>query len=323
MKIRAERHTPRAELLELAGRCPGATFFHTPAWAESLAAAWPRFRPRWLTARENGRLLAFLPYVDIARGPFHSLQAMPFGTYGDPVGDEAACGALLDRFFRAAAGFNCLDAVVSFVDPFRGGDRPRVAGAVTRECSVVDLDGGIGDYLARLSGKKRQLRNRALREGIVARPLETVEEVAAFHRIYARCSRGWGGVHPYPERLFVELFRRRDEGVVFWGGFLANRLLGGNIDFYFGRTAQAWQAGHTAEAHEHDIATVLVVRAVEEAYRRGARIFNLGSSLGDEGLLFFKRSLGARECDYTVLARRKRWWTWIRPRGPAGTRASR
>ena len=322
MRIDVEESTPRAEILEVAGRSPGATFFHAPAWIESLAAAFPRFRPRRLTARDGGRLVAYLPCVEIPRGPFFSLQAMPFGTYGDPVGDPAACEALLDRFFRVAAEPRCLETVLCRVDrPGAAGPRHGVC-EEAGECSVVDLVAEAGDYRARLSRKKRQMLNRALREGIVARPLETEDEVSLFHRIYASCSRRWGGVHPYPERLFLELFRRREEGVVIWGGFLAGRLLGGNIDFYFGETAQAWQAGHAPEAHEHDVATVLVVSAVEEAARRGVRIFNLGTSLGDEGLRFFKRSLGGRERRCTTLARRKRWLTWIR-RGEAAARGSR
>lgn len=322
MRVDVEERVPRETILDVATSTPGATFFHSPAWSEALDLAVPRFRPRWLVAREGTRILAYLPFVEIPHGPFFTLQAMPFGTYGDPVGDRNAAGVLLDRFFRIAATPRCLEAVLTGVVREGAGEPPAGIDERSGECSVIDLGANAGDYRAKLSKKKRQLHNRAVREGIVARPLETMEEVSLFHRIYAGCSRAWGGVHPYPERLFLELFRRREDGVVFWGGFLAGRLLGGHVDFYFGETAQAWQAGQLPEAHEHDVATVLIVSAVEEARRRGARSFNLGSSLGDEGLRFFKRSLGGRDRRCTTLVRRKRWWKLIRS-GEAAVRESR
>ena len=71
--------------------------------------------------------------------------------------------------------------------------------------------------------------------------------------------------------------------------------------------AQAWQAGLTERASEYDISSMLIFSAVEEAYERGIKEFNLGSSGQNEGIRFFKESLGGREHLYSTLTVEKGW----------------
>ena len=99
-----------------------------------------------------------------------------------------------------------------------------------------------------------------------------------------------------------------------WGGFLEGTLLGGHIDFYHGETAQAWQAGMTPDSHRYDVGALLVIEAVREACRRGVKRFNLGSSGGEEGIRFFKQSMGGMEHRFTVAGVGKRWWRLLRGR---------
>jgi lipid II:glycine glycyltransferase (peptidoglycan interpeptide bridge formation enzyme) len=99
-----------------------------------------------------------------------------------------------------------------------------------------------------------------------------------------------------------------------FGAFLNGKLLGGHIDFYFGNMAQAWQAGVSKEANRYGVSPYLVIRAIEEAYNRGIKYFNMGSSGGDEGLIYFKESLGGKEFNYPIVKSEKRWWKWIKNR---------
>ncbi len=259
-----------------------------------------------------------MPAVRIERGPFWSLWSLPFGTYGGPLATDArAREALLDRFFRLAGSPRCLEAGAVLFGAEPPASLPRGRAIAMEECSLVSLVHGFDEVWNRgWSGKRRQLARRALEAGIAARSLETEAEVRMFHAIYARESRAWGGVHPYPERLFLELFARRGEGVVFWGAFLGEDLLGGHIDFYRGEMAQAWQGGMTERARGFETGTILIKSAMEEACRRGCRVFNLGASGGNRGILFFKESLGGREHRYAIVTTRKRWWALARGRSP-------
>ena len=313
MKVELEHRSLPAELDGFIGSFPGATFFQTPPWLEALRESYGRFDGAWLTAREGGALLGMMPIVRISKGPFSYLWALPFGSYGDPLArDEAVRNAIFDRFFEMAKSPAVLETgLVLF-----GGQLPaRVpGGAMTRteECRLVRLDDGFEAVWKGWSGKRRQLVRRGEESGVVARLIEEEREVKLFHAIYSAQSRAWGGVHPYPEALFLELFRRRSGGALFWGAFLNGELLGGHIDFYFGGMAQAWQGGMTERAHEFEAGAILIKSAMEEACRRGCRVFNLGSSGGNPGILFFKESVGGIEYRYPVITMRKRWWTLTR-----------
>jgi CelD/BcsL family acetyltransferase involved in cellulose biosynthesis len=206
----------------------------------------------------------------------------------------------------------CVEATANL---FSGGiDRPPGGlRTVMEECRLVPLDGGFDAVWGRVSAKRRQLCRRGEAAGVAVRPLESEGEVRRFHEVYRAESAAWGGVHPYPLALFLELFRRR-ESVVIWGAFLGDDFLGAHIDFYHGDMAQAWQGGVMERAEEYETGALLIKGAMAEACRRGMRVFNLGSSGGNEGILFFKESLGGREHRYPVCTTAKRWWRLVRKR---------
>ena len=316
MKAELEHHPPREELAAFIGSVPHATFFHSPPWLESLEAAFGSFGSEWLTVRERGELLGAMPVVRVARGPLFSLWSLPFGTYGGPVARDASIETLLlTRFFELARSPLCVEGGVTLFHPAPDGAIPGGVSLRPEECMIAPLEAGF-DALWRTgwSSKRRQLVRRAEEAGVAVRLLENEEEVRRFHELYARESRGWGGVHPYPRALFLELFRRRQNGALMWGAFFRSQMLGGHIDLYFGELAQAWQGGMAEEAKEFEVGALLIKKAMEEACARGCRAFNLGSSGGSRGILFFKESLGGRPLAYTSATARKCWWGLLRGR---------
>lgn len=315
MKAEIENPLERGELSHVADMIPGATFFHSAPWLDALEGAYGNFRVLWLTLREAGALVGAMPVVRSSRGPLHRLLSLPFGTYGDPLARDAASRrAMLETFFDMAASPRCVEASVSLFGSQHLGEPPRGVRVRTEECRLVLLEGGFEQVWSRASSKRRQLSRRGEEAGVVVRPLESEAELRRFHEIYREESREWGGVHPYPVELFLALFARRAEGVIVWGAFLDGALLGAHIDFYRGDMAQAWQGGMTARAKEYETGALLIKKAMEEACRRGMRVFNLGSSGGNEGILFFKESLGGVEHRYQIWETAKGWWRLARRR---------
>jgi len=318
VKVELEHHPLPAELDSFIGSFPGATFFQTPPWLDALRESFAGYGAGWLAAREGGALLGAMPVVRISKGPFSYLWALPFGTYGDPLArDETVRNALLDRFFEMAKSPAVLEAGVVLFGGRLPARVPRGALVSMEECRLIPLEKGFEEVWRCWSVRRRRLVQRGKEAGVVVRLLDDEKEVRRFHAIYAAQSRAWGGVHPYPEALFLELFRRRAREVLFWGAFLHGELLGGHIDFCFGEMGQAWQAGMTERAHEFETGALLIKSAMEEACRRGCRVFNLGSSAGNRGILFYKDALGGREYRYPVITMRKRWWALMRGRTTA------
>ncbi|UCF06670.1 MAG: GNAT family N-acetyltransferase [bacterium] len=316
MKVACEKDLRPGEITRFINRISHATFFHTPTWMEALTASFSHFRPCWVTSREGTDLVGIMPCIEISRGPFISLWSLPFGTYGNPLArDPAIYDAILTAFFDRVRSRSCLEGCAYLFDATGDRKLPADVDVTNRECRIVRLEGTFEDYWStKISKKRRQGCNRAEKAGIEVRVLLDDKEVEEFYRIYRLGSKGWGGVHPYPFRLFMELFRRRDEGVLILGGFKEGKLLGGHINLYFGGMAHGWQAGVSAASHQYDLGSLLVIHAVKEAFRRGMQVYNLGSSGPHSGLLFFKESLGGEEYNYLAASVRKRWWGWLRRR---------
>ena len=316
MRIQIEYDVAGEEILDFIMGFPQATFFHTPAWMEILVSSFPAFSGAWLTARKGTVLEGIMPFVRVDRGLFFSLWAMPFGTYGTPVsGEQEVIRALTDKFASIANSPRCLEAAAALFDLDLEQGRFTSMGPGVGECSLIHLNGDFEEYRSKgLSSKKRQICNGCEKEGVEVRLLGDERELSLFYEIYLSGSTGWGGVHPYPRRFFDQLFRRRNDGVMIWGAFFEEKLLGGHIDMYFGRMAQAWQAGMSDRSHKMGIASFLVYKAVEEAIDRKIKIFNLGSSGSDGGMMFFKKSMGGEAYFYPVLEIRKKWWKWLRRR---------
>ncbi len=313
MNITIQTDPPRDELDDFVDSCAGSTFFHSYGWMDCLVNCFRNFEPLWIIAREEGVIRSLMPVVKIRRGPFNELWSLPFGTYGGPVGGEAPLRLMiLDKFMGMSRSWKCVRAgadifnagFVDFLPPHFGGG--------TEECRMVDLEGGFDRFWSdRISRKRRQICNRADRKGITVKPLDTLSELKKLYSLYQDNSSAWGGVHPYPFSLFRELFRRRGRSVVILGAYLKGGLLGGHIDMYQGVMGQAWQAGMSRQANQYGAGPLLIREAVREACNRGMKLFNLGSSGGREGIIFFKESMGGWECNYPVIREDKRWWRWI------------
>jgi hypothetical protein len=307
--VSIEHSLDREEAFPLLNAFPRSTFFHTPIWLEALVRAFPAFSGGWITEREGSELVGFMPYIEIRKGPFRSLWAMPFGTYGDPVvRSRSTALRLIERFFEMSSGPGCRRAGASLFCTDVSSGLPGGVNRQTEECRIIELEGTFDEYRSRIvSKKRRQLHKKARRAGVKVKTIDSPDGLAAFYDAYCMGSNDWGGVHPYPFILFEELFALRDEGVVLWGAFLDGEFLGGHINLYFGQVAQGWQAGLTERAHEYAVSSMLVFSAVEEAYRRGMSEFNLGSSDWHDGMRFFKESLGGREYLYSTLTVEKGW----------------
>jgi len=316
VKVGFERDPDGEELLRFVRSSPIATFFHSPAWLEVLEESFPDFECGWLVARRDEELAGLMPVSRIRRRPFFYLHSMPFGTYGHPLAvGEGTGDALMDAFFDEASAFRCLEAEANLFYGGIPGDIPRGWKVRSEECSVISIEEGFEEYRSSgMSRKRRQLCNRCEREGVEARLLSPERDLDEFYSVYLQSASRWGGLHPYPRRFFESLFSKREQGVLVWGAFVKGRLEASHVDFYFGNTAQAWQAAVSKGAYDLDLAAFLIMNAVREGIGRGVRLFNLGSSGGDRGMIFFKESMGGRPVEYPVVEKRGSLLRWIRRR---------
>jgi CelD/BcsL family acetyltransferase involved in cellulose biosynthesis len=288
------------ELDAIADASPRATFYHTNAWLSSLAHAYPRLRPRCLVAEGDAR--AFLPYFVARRGPFEALWSLPFGTYGGPVGDEAASRALIEAFRREGERRRVLE--VGWVD-FRNAFDPGGEVEMGRT-HVVDIAAGFDAVWRDRFDKPRRRRVRRAEEmGVVVRRAASEDDVTRFFDVYRARLAGWDERGGHPEALFRELVARGGERVRLYVAEHEGNVVGGHVNFYYKDDVTAWYGMASRAGDDLHAGTLLYATAMREACEAGFRSYNLGASLGKASLEEYKRSLGGEPYEYRIVRRRR------------------
>lgn len=311
MKIETvEQFSP--DLDEIAHGSPEATFYHTGAWLQSVARAFPALSFRCLLAVDNGRVAGYLPFFLAKKGPLTTAWSLPFGTYGGPVcrdEDEvrralaAAYGALRARRGVHEVGLVDFSGRVS-LDGFR---------AAEDTTHVMALSASFEEIWERQFEKsKRRQTRKAVKEGLSVAE-GSPSDVAAYYSIYRKRMDAWGERFRHPERLFAALLA---EG----GGkarlFIARRgdeVLGGHLNLYFKDTVIAWNGVVRDTADGTQASTLLYAECIKHACENGYRWYNLGGSLGKQSLIDYKQSIGGVPRHYRTI----RW------RSPVGDAAFR
>ena len=301
MKVEVADTFP-AELDAVALGSPRATFYHTHAWLASLGEAYPRLASRCLIAHDGSSPVAFLPYVVSRRGPFVSLWSLPFGTYGGPVGDEAASAELLRAFFRANEGRLVAEAgVVDFFNEIE------VAGAVAEPAvtHVVDISGGFDTvWRDRFDKARRRRVRRAQEAGVAVRRAVGDEDVGRFMQVYRARLAGWEARSGHPDTLFRGLVARGGNRVRLYVAEHGGDVVGGHVNFYYKDAVIAWYGMASRQGDELQAGTLLYAEAMREACDEGFRSYNLGASLGKASLVEYKQSLGGQAHAYRIMRRR-------------------
>ena len=275
--------------------CPGASFFHSAAWARTLHSAYG-FTPGYFTLRDSGRLRAVLPMMEVdswltgRRG-----VSLPFTDECAPLcADSDAFGHLYRASLDYAKfrGWKHLE--------YRGG-RPLFSGAPPASSSFLDhsldLRAGETALFAGLDSTARRAVKKAERSNLSIEFSRDLEAVRAFHGLL-RKTRKRHGVPPQPFRFFAAIHRHilsQNHGWVVLaraGGV----PVAGAVYFRFGKTV-IYKYGASDDAFQELRPNNLVMwRAIQRHAQEGFETFDFGrTSLENEGLRRFKLAWGATE----------------------------
>ncbi|MEJ2722141.1 MAG: hypothetical protein P8181_13530 [bacterium] len=178
------------DLDEVALESPQSTFYHTGVWVESLSRVYSGMKFRCLVAEEGGRVLGYLPFFVIRRGPTRALWSLPFGTYGGPVGGDDVRAKLLAKYSALRRGWGVREVgLVDYSNTVTDG----VFDIDQSATHVLDLTEGFESiWDGRFDKSKRRPARKARREGLSVVEAGSVTDVGDYYAIYDERSRQWG-----------------------------------------------------------------------------------------------------------------------------------
>ena len=192
--------------------CPGATFFHTAAWARTLKCTY-NYTPVYFEVRNSGRLEALLPMMEVdswltgRRG-----VSLPFTDQCDPIGADAE---IYQRLYREALSYGGARHW-KFIECRGGLSLNRAATAsVSYRGHRLALTADDSALFEKCSSATRRAVRKAEQSGLSIEFSRSLDAVREFYELFCR-NRKRLGVPPQPFKFFSNIQRHVLEENLGW-----------------------------------------------------------------------------------------------------------
>ena len=304
-----EYHGAGDEWDRFVDRTPGATFAHLAAWREVLPAVYG-YRPLYLVALDDGgEWLGALPLFEVRSRLFgrHHIS-VPLLNLGGAIGTPEARARLAEFALEHARAAGARSLVLR--------DRDVVACSVPESRFKVTVLLDLPDSPETLwqDGLRSKLRSqirRAMKEAMEVR--FGPDQLPAFHDVYSRNMRDLG-TPAHPVGLFDAIARGLAEHVIFGAVYWRGMPVAAGCGFLWRATFEMTWASSLREHNPMAPNMLLYWAFMEEAIRRGARVFDFGRCSPGSGPHRFKLQWGGREVPLP-------WRVWSRDGERAEARA--
>lgn len=263
---------------------PRGTCFHLHGWKDALRSL--GYEAAWLTARRSGRLVGVLPVALVRSRLFgDAATALPFCSYGGPLGDDAEAVARLHEAaleLARAAGMPRLEyRSLEPLDP-----------AWPTQSLYVTFRGpipaGVED-LKSVPQKRRNMVRKGLNQGLRA---TVSRDVDRFFHLYAENAREHG-TPALPKRFFARLLDGLGEAAdVLFVEDAQGRAVSCILSFYLAGEVHAGFAGEIPAARALAANDFKYWSLMRHAASRGCTRFDFGRSKQGTGSFEFKRLWG-------------------------------
>lgn len=290
--------------------CEYATYFHSREWADIwqvYSEGRLRSRPRFISFRDGATALLPLMMRKTHKNLIRTYVSSPAGTFGGWISRERLSPAharLLAAYLLHRCG-NIHWRVNPYDELLRGVD----VGPHEQDCThALDLSAGFDTLAAEwASNHAAAMRNvrRARDAGVSIRRATSIEEWRRYYQVYEASLRRWGDrAHQrYKSELFLDMARRHSSHVRLWLAVYRGVIVAGALCLYAKRHVAYWHGAALEEYFQFRPVNLLMFEIARDACSGGYSWFDLGPSAGLEGVIRFKRSLGARElsCPYVKI----------------------
>ncbi len=286
----------------IAGSAPEATFYHTRTWADILTRTDPRRRSVAQAFELEDGAVAVLPVLEYrgAGGLVRTYDSSSPGIYGGPIAERSLRQDEVESILDSVAFHGALTKVRLNGNPFASWRLRRGASHDGAFTQVLDLSCGFDAWLGNSSSSNRSNVRKAERSGITVRLASSVADYQAYYSVYEDTLRRWGERTLYREPLDLLLNSREcaDDAVRLWLAEMDGAIVGGLFAVYHNEYVTGFHAASLQSHLKYKLNNLLHYEAIRDACDRGFRIYDMGPSGGQQGVIDFKSSLGAQHLEY-------------------------
>lgn len=296
--VEALPEAPRDEWQRLCEACPWATFFHTPDWMEVLLRHAPGLKAatRAFRLADGGLVVVPLMATPRAGGLLAGLQSQ----YGGKPGGILAEGELEPEVVEEIL-HRLLTPRAPRLTIIRGRHDPHdYPGTITRRSThIVPLAPDIPPRERYRTSTKRNLR-KAEESGVEVREATTPDDWQHLARLHQRSMERQQSAESLRPEYVTALSALSPGNCRLWLATVGEVPVSCALVLSFRHAATYFLGGMDYDYQEHRPNNLLFDRILEHARAAGIREFDLGGSLGLEGLERFKEGLGGERVEYTV-----------------------
>ena len=295
----------------LVAASPGATVFHTSAWAKLWTEEWRGAKWEAIVLRDSSGYSGGIGAIVRRRGIFRTVESMPFGTYGGPIVREghpdpsAVRRLLLEAHAARAARRLVARSMVTWYGgiaaDFPEGLRPEES--ITH---VLPLSSDYERVAKGFSPSTRRLVRQADESGLSIRAAETPEDLRAFYGIAVETVRRRGGT-PKPYSLYERILKSLvPAGLARYHLVLhEGTAVAASLHLFHEGTAMSWLPVSRESSWHLRPNNYLIASLLETLCEAGYLEYNFGATPpGAAGLVRFKEGWGARPRPVLTAGRR-------------------
>ena len=306
-----QRTPDRAAWDALVESAPGASVFHTSAWARLWTEEWRG--AKWVAhVIEDGTgYAAGIAAVVRNRGIGRTVLSMPFGTYGGPLVREdhpdpvSARRELLESFAQLLGSRWTLRSEMTWYEG-AADEIPPALDVAESFTHVLPLQPDFEALADGFTPAARRLVRQGEESGLTIRAASSEDDVRVFHNLAVATVRRRGGT-PKPYSLYQRIYR-----TLVPSGLARFHLVhhddtpvAGSLHLFHEGVAMNWLPVSLESSWHLRPNNFLIARTLETLCEAGYLEYNFGASPHDAaGLIRFKESWGATPRPLVIAGRR-------------------
>ncbi len=284
---------------------PVHSYFHTPSWCRLLQETLPNIHPLHHYVQFDDGVECIMPGFAVPkRFGFHKYEALPWGTYGNPVGEGVSIEHLQ---VLSKHPISWKQPIVSFTlhPSFYGRiDRQNSGSLSIRQLytHILHLNQPYEDIeQQRFQSRLRTAIRKSAHDGVSVRWANDRKTVETCQNIYQKAQERWGGELAVPLNFYNALADKPGEEIRVWIAEYEGQIIAFDVMLYGKREVQYFTGAKQADYDQLNAPKLMMSEVIQDACERGYGLINFGASAGIKGIEQFKERFGGVKTYYGQL----------------------